>query len=100
MRIGKQLKSLIAITKKYRKRECIKELREYIFGMRMDTLADVDSFTRSVVERTFALLFGLVIVKGWSGFLWGDVIAGFTPFVIGIIYYNSGRWKRSNISHE
>ena len=30
VRIGKQLKSQIALTKRYRKRECIKELREYI----------------------------------------------------------------------
>ncbi len=36
VRLGKQLKSLIAITKKYRKRECIKELREYIFGSQQD----------------------------------------------------------------
>ena len=36
VRIGKQLKSQIALTKKYRKRECIKELREYIFGGQQD----------------------------------------------------------------
>ena len=36
VRIGKQLKSQIALTKKYRKRECIKELREYIFGNQQD----------------------------------------------------------------
>ena len=32
VRMGRQLKSQIALTKRYRKRECIKELREYIFG--------------------------------------------------------------------
>ncbi len=36
VRVGKQLKSQIALTKKYRKRECIKELREYIFGNQQD----------------------------------------------------------------
>ena len=36
VRVGKQLKSQIALTKKYRKRECIKELREYILGRQQD----------------------------------------------------------------
>ena len=36
VRVGKQLKSQIALTKKYKKRECIKELREYIFGSQQD----------------------------------------------------------------
>ena len=36
VRVGKQLKSQIALTKKYRKRECIKELREYVFGSQQD----------------------------------------------------------------
>ena len=36
VRVGNQLKAQIALTKKYRKRECIKELREYIFGGQLD----------------------------------------------------------------
>lgn len=36
VRVGKQLKSQIALTKRYKKRECIKELREYIFGNQQD----------------------------------------------------------------
>lgn len=36
VRVGNQLKSQIALTKKYRKRECIKELRDYIFGSQQD----------------------------------------------------------------
>lgn len=36
VRVGKLLKSQIAITRKYRKRECIKELREYVFGAGAD----------------------------------------------------------------
>ena len=36
VRVGKWLKSQIALTRKYRKRECIKELREYVFGAPQD----------------------------------------------------------------
>ena len=36
VRVGTQLKSQIAITKNYKKRECIKVLREYIFGRQQD----------------------------------------------------------------
>jgi len=36
VRIGRTLKSQIAITRKYKKRECIRELRKYIFGEQQD----------------------------------------------------------------
>lgn len=36
VRVGKLLKSQIALTLKYRKRECIKELRKYVFGVQQD----------------------------------------------------------------
>lgn len=36
VRTGSRLSTQIAVTKKYRKRECIHELREYIFGNRTD----------------------------------------------------------------
>lgn len=36
VRTGSHLSAQIAVTKKYRKRECIHELREYIFGNRTD----------------------------------------------------------------
>ena len=36
VRVGKRLKSQIALTQKYKKRECIRELREYIFGAPQD----------------------------------------------------------------
>lgn len=36
VRFGKALKAQIAITKKYKKRECISGLREYIFGEQID----------------------------------------------------------------
>lgn len=59
------------------------------------------AFLDGIINRIgFALVFGLVIVKGWSGFLWGDVIAGFTPFVIGVIYYKSRKWKNGCMSRN
>ena len=36
VRTGRQLKAQIELTKKYRKRECIGDLREYIFGNQQD----------------------------------------------------------------
>lgn len=36
VRTGRQLQSQIALTKKYKKRECIQELREYILGDQQD----------------------------------------------------------------
>lgn len=47
-----------------------------------------------IVNRIgFSLLFGLAMGMGWIGFLWGDAVAGFTPLLIGSIYYASGKWK-------
>ena len=36
VRTGRQLRAQIALTKRYKKRECISELREYIFGTQQD----------------------------------------------------------------
>ncbi len=47
-----------------------------------------------IVNRIgFSILFGLVLHMGWIGFLYGDAVASFTPFIIGGIYYLSGRWR-------
>lgn len=40
-----------------------------------------------------ALTLGLALNMGYIGFWYGDVLAGFTPFIIGIGYYISGAWK-------
>ncbi len=49
----------------------------------------------------FGLLFGLALNMGYVGFWLGDAVAGFTPFVIGLIYFCSGKWKtRKYIIHE
>lgn len=36
VRVGRQLKAQCALTKKYKKRKCITELREYVFGKQQD----------------------------------------------------------------
>jgi len=47
-----------------------------------------------IVNRIgFALLFGFALHMGWLGFLYGDAAAGFTPFLIGGVYYLSGKWR-------
>lgn len=46
-----------------------------------------------VLRIGLALLLGLVCDMKYMGFWYGDAIASFTPFVIGIFYYMSGSWK-------
>ena len=41
-----------------------------------------------------AFLLGEALGMGWTGYLWGDALSGFTPFFIGGVYYLSGSWKR------
>lgn len=54
----------------------------------------VTAILDGIINRIgFSLLFGLVLGMGWIGFLWGDAVAGFTPLLIGGIYYASGKWK-------
>ena len=48
-----------------------------------------------VLRIGLSILFGLVLDMEYFGFWLGDAIAGFTPFVIGVIYYFSGRWKKA-----
>ena len=43
-----------------------------------------------------AVLFGLILDMKYLGFWLGDALAGFTPMVIGIVFYASGKWKTSN----
>ena len=54
-----------------------------------------------IVNRIgFALLFGLGMGMGWIGFLYGDAVAGFTPLLIGGVYFLSGKWRtRKYIIH-
>ncbi|MBQ4309031.1 MAG: MATE family efflux transporter, partial [Lachnospiraceae bacterium] len=47
-----------------------------------------------ILRIGLALLFGLALGMRQYGFWLGDALAGFTPFVIGLFFYFSGRWKR------
>ena len=40
-------------------------------------------------------LLGFAVGMGCQGFWYGDALAGFMPMVIGIIFFLSGRWKRT-----
>lgn len=42
-----------------------------------------------------AALLGFAMEMGCQGFWYGDALAGWMPFVIGMCYFLSGRWKRS-----
>ena len=50
-------------------------------------------FDGIVMRIGLSVLFGLVLDMGYMGFWLGDAVAGFTPFVIGGVYYFSGKWK-------
>ena len=41
-----------------------------------------------------AALLGFVLGMGCQGFWYGDALAGFMPFVIGMCYYLWGKWKK------
>ncbi len=47
-----------------------------------------------VLRIGLSLLFGLGLSMEYVGFWLGDAIAGFTPFVIGIVFYFTGLWKK------
>ena len=47
-----------------------------------------------VMRIGLALLFGLALDMKYQGFWLGDALAGFTPFLIGIVFYFSGLWKK------
>lgn len=48
-----------------------------------------------VLRIGFSMLFGVVLGMKHYGFWLGDAVAGFTPFVIGLIFYFSGKWKKA-----
>ena len=49
-----------------------------------------------VARIGFSLLLGLACGLGYFGFWMGDALAGVTPFVLGAIYYLSGRWRKAS----
>ena len=52
-------------------------------------------FDGIVLRFGLAILFGMVLKMGYYGFWLGDALAGFTPFVIGVIFYFTGSWKKN-----
>ncbi len=46
-----------------------------------------------VIRIGLALLLGVHLGMGYSGFWYGDALAGYTPFFIGGIFFLSGKWK-------
>ena len=50
-------------------------------------------FDGIVMRIGLALLFGIALGMEHIGFWLGDALAGFTPFVIGAVFYLSGKWR-------
>lgn len=46
-----------------------------------------------VLRIGLGVLFGIVLDFGYLGFWYGDAFASFTPFVVAVLYYISGKWK-------
>ena len=54
-------------------------------------------FDGIVMRIGLAVLFGLVLDMRHYGFWLGDALAGFTPFVIGVVFYFTGSWKKGKM---
>ena len=57
-------------------------------------------FDGIVMRIGLAVLFGLVLDMRHYGFWLGDALAGFTPFVIGVVFYFSGIWKKGKVEQD
>lgn len=55
-------------------------------------------FDGIVMRIGLSLLFGIVFDMKHFGFWLGDALAGFTPFLIGVVFYASGAWKKSKVN--
>ena len=55
-------------------------------------------FDGIILRIGLSLLFGEYMSMGYLGFWLGDALAGFTPMVIGIVFYASGKWKGKSLS--
>lgn len=52
-------------------------------------------FDGIIMRLGLSLLFGIVFSMEYYGFWLGDALAGFTPFVIGLVFFFSGSWKKN-----
>lgn len=53
-----------------------------------------------VMRLGLAVLFGLGLGMKHMGFWLGDALAGYTPFVIFLFFYFSGKWKRNIVEDQ
>ena len=51
-------------------------------------------FDGIIMRIGLSVLFGLVLDMKHYGFWLGDALAGFTPFVIGVVFYFFGSWRK------
>ena len=51
-----------------------------------------------ILRVGLSYLLGLGFGMNEYGFWWGNAIAGYTPFVLGVIFLISGKWKRKPVS--
>ena len=51
-----------------------------------------------VLRIGLSALFGIYCQMEYMGFWLGDALAGFTPFVIGVLFYISGVWRKKQIA--
>lgn len=54
-------------------------------------------FDGIIMRIGLAVLFGLALDMKHYGFWLGDALAGFTPFVIGTVFYLTGSWKKGKV---
>lgn len=62
------------------------------------TLSLITGIMDGIVMRiSLAMLLGVALGYGIMGLWYGSVIAGYAPFVIGLVYFISGAWKRRKL---
>lgn len=52
-------------------------------------------FDGIILRLGLSALFGIAFGMKYLGFWLGDALAGFTPMVIGIVFYATGKWKEN-----
>ncbi len=67
----------------------------FINGIGFSKLSLVAGVLDGIVFRiSLSLLFGITMGMGISGFWLGSAVAGYTFFIIGIVYYLMGTWRK------
>lgn len=56
-------------------------------------------FDGIIMRFGLAILFGIILNMEYYGFWLGDALAGFTPFIIGVVFYATGSWKKNMPSY-